>query len=228
MQWVGRGAITQVFSAITICVLWCSRYLWSLDGIHWNSTTPEQPWCSNQVRVDMIAFARVIDHVITGNLNALSHCICAVYGGWKLNYLLQYTAEVSCGTCCVACTCIAVVVCRLIVVTHSRMVRLLICRPKWYVDEHGTATLLFTGVNREGDGGMGNTWTMVRAFHERTICIWIVFSTVVVLLCSDRPGNCELKPLQSDVDASVGVGTRDNHSAGTRSHVYQCAIQENH
>ena len=37
----------------------------------------------------------------------------------------------------------------------------LIHRPKWYVDEHGDATLLFTGVNRQRDGGMGHTWNAV-------------------------------------------------------------------
>ena len=31
------------------------------------------------------------------------------------------------------------------------------------MDENGNAKLLFTGVNRAGDGGMGHTWTLVRA-----------------------------------------------------------------
>ena len=35
-----------VFRMLTHCG--CSgQYMWSLDGMHWTRSTPEQPWCSN-------------------------------------------------------------------------------------------------------------------------------------------------------------------------------------
>jgi len=90
-------APSGVFRMLTHCGC-TGQYMWSLDGIHWSRTTPEQPWCTNVSYTD-------------GSVGSLA--------------------------------------------TRQR--------PKWYTDKTGAATLVFTGVNRPGQGGMGHTWTMAAA-----------------------------------------------------------------
>lgn len=93
-----------VFRMLTHCG--CNGlYLWSLDGVHWNSTTPQQPWCAQQPQAH------------------------------------NTSATVS---------------------YNTRQ------RPKWFVDEHGNATMLLTGVNRDGDGAMDHVWTSVAFLSPST------------------------------------------------------------